>query len=615
MSSSHRVRVVAILATYNEERFIRGCIEHLIGQGVCVYLIDNCSTDRTVEIAREYLGRGVVGIETFPRREGIYRWQAILERKEELASTLEADWFMHVDADEIRLPPRADQTLAEAFAEVEEAGYNAVDFQEFVFVPTRESPDHDHPDYQRTMRWYYPFSPSSSPHRVNAWRQQSGPVGLADSGGHKLSFPGMKLYPVKFPMKHYLFLSGEHLLQKYGNRSFEKAELDRGWHSWRARLNEENIVLPSQDELKTYTSDQELDPSNPRRRHMAEDWAFSGREWWPNREGIGEYAIRWKWVTKPSSSGFTAVMRVKNEAQSIPWVLPGVLRSVEEVVLVDNLSTDGTPDLAHQVAGEEGLEEKLRVLSYPFEVSRCGPEHLATYPDSVHSLTYFYNWSFSHVRTRYALKWDGDMVLSPQGERVLRDLSWQLEGSDGTVRMCRSPVYVESSRVAYVDLGTMPHELWGWRNSPDHTFIKGFDWEIVRPWAENLLQIPDWTCFELKWLDQDQFDHWSHTDFQTERHRRKWREWDVSRALLSGAAPPEGVVRIESPEGIHVVEHLRQVYVALRRYGVIAPVPGLSDSGGIGLPVVEARGESDLSSTREAIQVPQSTQSREISHE
>jgi hypothetical protein len=37
-------------------------------------------------------------------------------------------------------------------------GYNAVDFSELAFVPTRESPDHDHPDYRRTMRWYYAFS-------------------------------------------------------------------------------------------------------------------------------------------------------------------------------------------------------------------------------------------------------------------------------------------------------------------------------------------------------------------------------------------------------------------------------------------------------------------------
>ena len=48
-----------------------------------------------------------------------------------------------------------------------------------------------------------------------------------------------------------------------------------------------------------------------------------------NREGLDEYALRWHWVTGPSGSGFTAVLRVKDEARSLPWVLPGVLRSVE----------------------------------------------------------------------------------------------------------------------------------------------------------------------------------------------------------------------------------------------------------------------------------------------
>src|ERR671912_488273 len=136
---------------------------------------------------------------------------------------------------------------------------------------------------------------------------------------------------------------------------------------------------------------------------------------WKNREGLSEYAVRWNWVEDSSDSGFTAVLRVKDEARSLPWVLPGVLRSVEQTIVVDNGSTDGTPEVALRVAEELGFGERLRVLSYPFAVSRCGPEHLWTYPDSVHSLTYFYNWSFSHVQTRYALKWDGDMVLTPEG--------------------------------------------------------------------------------------------------------------------------------------------------------------------------------------------------------
>ena len=260
-------RIVAILAAYNEERFIAGCLEHLFGQGVEAYLIDNCSTDRTIEIAERYLKRGLIGIETFPRDEGTYKWLPILERKEQLAATLEADWFMHVDPDEIRLPPRSDRTLAQAFTEVEEQGYNAVNFLEFVFVPTREAPDHDHPRFQETMRWYYHFA-RTFPQRRNAWKRQPEKVDLARSGGHKVRFPGLRMYPESFKMRHYLFLSLPHALRKYVNKKYDPAEVEKGKHRMRASLTPEKIKLPSQEELRLYTSDDELDPSDPLTRHL-----------------------------------------------------------------------------------------------------------------------------------------------------------------------------------------------------------------------------------------------------------------------------------------------------------------------------------------------------------
>ena len=43
------MRILAIIATYNEERFIGGCLEHLFSQGVEAYLCDNQSTDGTRE--------------------------------------------------------------------------------------------------------------------------------------------------------------------------------------------------------------------------------------------------------------------------------------------------------------------------------------------------------------------------------------------------------------------------------------------------------------------------------------------------------------------------------------------------------------------------------------
>src|SRR3954452_1210841 len=121
-------RVVAIIAAYNEERFIGACLEHLVANGVEAYLCDNESTDRTVEIATSYLGRGLRGIETLPR-DGTYRWRQILARKEQLAAELTADWFLHLDADEIPQSPRSGQTLAEMFGQADAAGYDAVQFR------------------------------------------------------------------------------------------------------------------------------------------------------------------------------------------------------------------------------------------------------------------------------------------------------------------------------------------------------------------------------------------------------------------------------------------------------------------------------------------------------
>jgi hypothetical protein len=269
------MRIIAILAAYNERRFIAQCLEHLIAQGVDVYLMDHGSTDDTVAIAERYLGRGLVGIEAFPRAE-TYSWRAIVRRKEELATTLDADWFMHVDADEIRLAPRSGQTLAQFFADADARNFNAVNFMEFTFVPVQEHPDHDHPHYMQTMRHYYPFAPAF-PHRLNAWKRQPDRVRLAWSGGHVVSFPGLRAFPETGRMRHYLFLSVEHFLGKYA-RNYDPQDLQKGWHGWRARVDAAKIVLPFAAALRTWTVDDALDSANPRTTHVADDWALPPRE-------------------------------------------------------------------------------------------------------------------------------------------------------------------------------------------------------------------------------------------------------------------------------------------------------------------------------------------------
>ena len=253
------MRIVALLTTFNEERFIAACLDNLVRQGVEVYLCDNSSTDRTVEIARGYLDKGLIDIETYPRND-MYSWRPLLQRKEELAATLEADWFMHVDADEMRLPPRSDQTLAQAFADADRRGYNAVNFR------------------ARARRAALPVLAVLPAPLKRLERRPTGAVKLAWSGGHKVKFSGLRMCPESFRMRHYLFLSVPHAIRKFVNRHYDPAEVSAGMHTWRAGLKPEMITLPKQDQLRPYLSDDQLDASKPRKRHyVAKLWYAAKR--------------------------------------------------------------------------------------------------------------------------------------------------------------------------------------------------------------------------------------------------------------------------------------------------------------------------------------------------
>ena len=277
-----------------------------------------------------------------------------------------------------------------------------------------------------------------------------------------------------------------------------------------------------------------------------------------NREGHADFDITWPWTQGPLEPGLTCVFRVKNEARNLPWVLPPMFEAVDHIVLVDNGSDDGTAEVAAEVAERVGASDRFTAATYPFTVARAGEEHLHTPPDSVHSLTYFYNWSFAQVRTAYSMKWDGDMVLTREGTELLRDLAWQLRDSEAVVAIPRHPMSIESDQVAWLDLGFRFLEPWVYPMGPEFTFVKGFEWEVREfpPTSERVVA-PEGMTVELKWLDQDEFAHWSTTDFDAVRTPRKAREIEVFRALSEGRGDEvEGLVRVESPPGVHVIDHV-----------------------------------------------------------
>ena len=284
-----------------------------------------------------------------------------------------------------------------------------------------------------------------------------------------------------------------------------------------------------------------------------------------NREELRGWDLRWGWADSALEPGLTAVMRVKNEARSLPFVLPSLLHAVQRVIVVDNDSDDGTPDVARRIATEQRADDRVEIKSYPFRVSRCGPEHLHTPVDSVHSLAYFYNWSFSGVRTAYSLKWDGDMVLTDDGIAALRRLAWQLEDVEAIVVIPRHPVYVADDQTAYFDLEYINLEPFIFPNRPPFGFVKAFDWELrMLPAGTEWVRLQQGLHFELKWLDSDEFAHWTAPDafatsFRTSRKRREYALFsDLQQGNWQGH---EGLHRIEAPLGSHIVDHVTKVWL------------------------------------------------------
>jgi glycosyltransferase involved in cell wall biosynthesis len=263
---SGKFRVIALIASRNEELYIHRVLKHLIEQGLEVVLIDNDSNDKTVAIAENFLGKGLIEVINLPYR-GFFDHAGIIQLKLKILDKMDFDWVINYDADEIREAPAPFKTLAEAIREVDMQGYNAINFDEFVFLPTNESANFENTDFVDTMKYYYFFEPRNF-HRLNAWKKQKVPVDLVSTGGHRVQFKGINVFPENFILRHYIALSKTHLIEKYTKERIYLADevKKRGWHGGRATFTANKLVLPTIDNLKV-VSGTYWDRSEPWTKH------------------------------------------------------------------------------------------------------------------------------------------------------------------------------------------------------------------------------------------------------------------------------------------------------------------------------------------------------------
>ena len=107
------------------------------------------------------------------------------------------------------------------------------------------------------------------------------------------------------------------------------------------------------------------------------------------------------------------MMRVKNEEMFLYASVQSIIDHVDEIVLVDNLSTDRTPAIIADLCAAH--PEKVVSYRYPYEIRKVGRENweLAENPKTRHSphlSSTYYNWCLRKCTMPFVLKWDGDMV-------------------------------------------------------------------------------------------------------------------------------------------------------------------------------------------------------------
>jgi glycosyltransferase involved in cell wall biosynthesis len=261
------MRVVAIICTRNEELHIARCLDDLHAAGIETILIDNDSTDRTVLIAQNYLGKGLLFIKTLPWR-GHFSLAEQIATKKEVIGRIEHDWVLYVDADEWLCPLQLGSTLADAINRVDSKGFNCINFDEMVFAPWPGEDFTAGGSYTRRMLTYYFFEPR--PHRLmRAWRRDLRP---AMETGHRLFSSQLKLYPHNFVLRHYVALSRAHAIKKYVGRRFDPTEVARGWHFNRLTINADNLMLKPSSYLKRLErwDSTAFDKSAPATKHFWE---------------------------------------------------------------------------------------------------------------------------------------------------------------------------------------------------------------------------------------------------------------------------------------------------------------------------------------------------------
>jgi glycosyltransferase involved in cell wall biosynthesis len=106
--------------------------------------------------------------------------------------------------------------------------------------------------------------------------------------------------------------------------------------------------------------------------------------------------------------GISLVIRAKNEELNVKFCIESVIDLVDEIIFVDNGSTDNTYNAVKEYTKKYN---NIKLYKYNIAVSRAGVAHKeALQNGNPNTLGLFYNWCLSKCTRYNVFKWDADFL-------------------------------------------------------------------------------------------------------------------------------------------------------------------------------------------------------------
>jgi len=216
------MKIIGMLSTYNDEDIISEVIENLLSQGLELVILDNGSKDKTFDICKKFLDKGV--LQLIQHKTDTYQFFIILRMLYDMALRYSPDWVIKVDSDEFLESGNKNVTLKEAIEKIDSENYNLIQFDHFDFFMTDDDDEH-----ANSIKKRLPYYSCQGDFVYRAWKYFPG-IRIGDAVGHYPIFPEghqYRIYPKKFVLRHYTFrnkIQAEKKMEEYKKRALKDAE-------------------------------------------------------------------------------------------------------------------------------------------------------------------------------------------------------------------------------------------------------------------------------------------------------------------------------------------------------------------------------------------------------